>query len=136
MSRLWNAPWLVAGAALLAGLELFVAVGIWVDRFTEDSVALYEGTTVRVPSETGPLYGDLLLTGLIGGAALAVIAGLYLRSRRPVVAHRLIVGGLIPAALSGLVFWWFPPFWIASVVAVAVMIGVSLKPRTTEPVRA
>ena len=125
MKELKREHWWLATAALIAGVELFVTGGIWFDRLTDDTVELYEGVAVRVPNDLGPVYGDVLFTGVVGLAAVAIIAGLYFRSTRAERGHRLMLAGLVPAALAGIVLFWFPPFWVLSVVAIAVMVRVS-----------
>ncbi len=117
--------WWAIGAGLIAVLELVFSVGIWVERLSEDRTRdLREGVTVTVPSEFGPIYGDILLTGAVTLAAVAVIAGLYLRRRQPNRARGLLLAGLAPAVAAGAVFFWFPPFWVISAVAIAVMVRV------------
>lgn len=116
---------------------MFVAGGIWFDRLTNDTVELYEGVAVRVPNDFGPVYGDVLLTGAIALAAFAIIAGLFIRSTQAVRGHRLMLAGLTPAALAGIVFFWFPPFWVLSAMAIAVMVRVSRElTRTGAPIAA
>lgn len=117
--------WWVVAAAALAGLELFVVAGTWIERFSTEKVTLYQGVTVELPSQTGPLWGIVLGTGAIVLAAAAVLGGLYLRAKRPAQSRRLILAGLAPAALAGVVFFWFPPMWVVSLMAVAVMVRVS-----------
>ncbi len=118
--------WWTLGAGLIAVLELVFSAGIWIERLTEDRTRdLGNGVTLTVPSELGPVWGAILVTGAVALAASAIFAGLYLRRRRPEPARALIVVGLVPSVLSGVVFFWFPPMWLISAVAIAVVVGVS-----------
>jgi hypothetical protein len=117
--------WWTIGAGLIAVLELVFSVGLWVDRLTEDRTRdLGNGVTFTVPSEFGPVWGDILLTGGVALAAAAIIAGLHRRNSQPDRSRSLLVAGLAPAALAGVVFFWFPPFWGVSVLAVALIVRV------------
>lgn len=102
--------WLIA-VALIAGFEIFFAVGIQLDRGNLD--------------DPGPLYGDILLSMATFAAALAILAGIRLRSSDPRRASRLMTIGLVPAALSGVVFIWFPPFWGLTALAIALIVKVN-----------
>ncbi|NNC93195.1 MAG: hypothetical protein HKN80_11970, partial [Acidimicrobiia bacterium] len=106
LKRTW---WLVL-AALVAGLELVVAVGIWIDKLIRDTV-LINGTEVELPGEALLAWGDIALTGLLALAAAAITVGSIGRASQPDRSRGLIVTGLVPAALIGVVFFWFPPFW-------------------------
>ena len=101
--------WLIV-AALIAGFEIFFAVGIQVDRSGLD--------------DPGPLDGDILLSLATAGAALAILAGILLRSSQPRRSSMLMTIGLAPAALAGIVFFWFPPFWGLTALAVTLMVKV------------
>jgi hypothetical protein len=127
--------WWLAGAILIAGLEILLILGIWIDRLTDNTVVLSNGTVLAVPSEAGPLYGDVLLTGAIAAGAAAILAGLYLRSTRRSRGHLLMVTGLVPAAAAGVVFFWYPPMWAVSALAVAVIVRtIGELNRAPEPV--
>ncbi len=120
LKRNW---WLVL-AALIAGLELVFAAGIWVDKFIKDTV-LVNGTEVALPGKALLVWGDIALTSLSALAAIAIIAGLYIRTSQPDRSRWLIVVGLVPAVLIGVVFFWFPPFWFVSGAAIAVIARAS-----------
>lgn len=135
MNNFKRENWWLATAALIAGVELFVAGGIWFDRIFNSTVELYEGVTVR--NDLGPLHGDVVFTGAVGLAAVAIITGLYVRSTRADRGHWLILAGLVPAALAGIVLFWFPPFWVLSVMAIAVIVRLSRElTRTGAPIAA
>lgn len=126
--------WWTWGAGLIAALELAFSAGIWIERMTEDRTRnLGSGVTITVPSEFGPVWGDVLLTGVVALAAGAIVAGLSLRMRRPERARRLLLAGLVPAAAAGVVFFWFPPFWGVSLLAIALIVQTA---RTEAPVAA
>ena len=122
LKRTW---WLVL-AALVAGLELVVAVGIWIDKLIRDTV-LINGTEVELPGEALLAWGDIALTGLLALAAAAITVGILVRASQPDRSRGLIVAGLVPAALIGVVFFWFPPFWIVSGAAIAVIVRISTR---------
>jgi hypothetical protein len=118
--------WWTIGAGLIAVLELVFAVGVWVDRLTEDRTReLGGGVTVTVASEFGPVWGDVLLTGVVALAAAGIIAGLYLHDRQPGRARALLLAGLAPAAVAGAVFFWFPPMWVVSILAIALIVRIA-----------
>lgn len=117
--------WLMVGAGLIAALELWLAVVVWIERITEDRTRdLGSGVTVTVPSDLGPVWGDVLFSAATAAAGVAIVTGLYQLNRRPQLARNLILAGLAPATLAGAVFFWFPPFWLITAVAIAAMVGV------------
>ena len=122
VKRQW---WLIV-AALIAGLELVVSAGIWIDKLTKDTVLL-NGTEVELPGEALLVWGDIALTGLLALAGVAIIVGIFVRPSRPDRSRWLMVVGLAPAALIGVVFFWFPPFWIVSGAAIAVIARISTR---------
>lgn len=118
--------WLIVGAGLIAVLELMLAAAVWIERLLEDRTRdLGNGVIVTVPSEFGPLWEDIIFTGIAGLAGVAIIAGLYLLGRRPQRGRNLLLAGLAPATLAGAVFYWFPPFWVITPVAIAAMVGAA-----------
>jgi len=116
--------WWLGVAALIAALQLVLSVGIWVDKLTAETMNI-NGVVVELPAEPLLDWGAILLTGGFVLAAAALVAGLYLRSRKPDRSRWLIMAGLVPAALLGVVFFWFPPFWIVSGAAIAVIARIS-----------
>lgn len=116
--------WWLAVAALIAGLQVVLAVGIWVDKLTAETTNV-NGVAVELPAEPLLDWGAILLTGAFALAAGALVAGLYLRSSQPDRSRWLIMIGVIPAVLIGVVFFWFPPFWIVSGAALAVLVRAS-----------
>jgi len=126
--------WWLGVAALMAGLQLVLGVGIWVDKLVTDTTRV-NGVVVDLPDKALLVWGDILLTSLTVLATAAIVAGLYLRSRRPERSRRLIMIGVLPSVLIGAVFFWFPPFWIVSGAAIAVVVRAS-KGAMREPVAA
>jgi len=110
MSSLKRNWWLVA-AALVGGFEIFFAVAILFDRTDEP--------------DPGPLYGTILLSIAAAAAGIAILAGLAMRSSQPARARTLMIAGLAPAALAGVVFFWFPPFWLLTALAVTLIVKTS-----------
>jgi hypothetical protein len=126
--------WWLGVAALIAGLHLVLGVVIWIDKLTAETTSI-NGVVVELPAEPLLDWGAILLTGVMAVAAAAIIAGLYLRSQRPERSRWLIMIGVIPSVLIGVVFFWFPPFWIVSGAALAVLVRVSQEAKR-EPVPA
>ena len=127
--------WWLAVAVAIAGLELVIAVGIWVDKLIKDTV-LVNGTEVELPGEALLVWGDIALTAVLALAAIAIIAGLYRRTSEPDRSRWLMATGLVPAALIGVVFFWFPPFWIVSGAAIAVIARIATQGSMKELVTA
>ena len=62
---------------------------------------------------------DAVVTlGVAVTAVTALIAGLRLMRSRPRLAARLLVVGLLPAIASGVMFFWFPPMYLVSAIAI------------------
>lgn len=59
--------------------------------------------------------GGLVWAGLVLVAAAAIIAGLVMVRRRPVPGTVILCLG---AVLAGVAFFWFPPFWMVSLLIV------------------
>jgi hypothetical protein len=128
LKRNW---WLIL-AALIAGVELVFAAGIWIDKLIKDTVNV-NGTEVALPGKALLVWGDIALTGLLALAAAAIIVGLSLRTSQPDRSRWLLLVGLLPAAVIGVVFFWFPPFWIVSGAAIAVIARISAQGMRKEP---
>ncbi|MDH3605970.1 MAG: hypothetical protein OER12_03130, partial [Acidimicrobiia bacterium] len=126
MKGLKRTTWWLATAAVIAGTYLTVAVGLWVDRLIPDTVTLSNGRKVRLPSE--PLLGDILFTGIVAALGVVLILGILKYSTNPRRGRLLMLVGLIPAAASGAVFFWFPPFWILTALAVVVIVRLAVEP--------
>jgi hypothetical protein len=126
MTETVRRQWWLVVAALIAVMELVVSAGIWIDKLTAETVLL-NGTEVELPGEALLVWGDIALTGLLALAAAAIIAGLSARDSQPDRSRWLIMAGLVPAALLGVVFFWFPPFWIVSGAAIAVIARISTR---------
>ena len=58
-------------------------------------------------------------------AAVAVVTGLLLRRSKPERAQTLLVVGLIPGLMAGMVFFWFPPFWLVSIVSLTLIVRIA-----------
>jgi len=128
LKRNW---WLIL-AALIAGVELVFAAGIWIDKLIKDTVTV-NGTEVALPGKAVLVWGDIALTGLLALAAAAITVGLSLRTSQPDRSRWLLLVGLLPAAVIGVVFFWFPPFWIVSGAAIAVIARISVQGMRKEP---
>jgi hypothetical protein len=114
---MFKQTWWVTLAVLLAGFEAFMAVGFGLD--SELTVA------ARV--------GMFLLPMAF---AVTAIIGARLRPRQRQRGDALIAIGLVPSALVGVVFFWFPPMWLVTVAGVAVMVATIRDARVPVPVAA
>jgi len=99
MKGLRKENWWLITVSLIAALYVVISVGIGFDQSGGAEL----------------LFGDLLLALVVTAAAGALIMGMWLRSTRPQLGNGLLIAGLIPAALSGAVLFWFPPFWVLTV---------------------
>jgi hypothetical protein len=114
---MFKQTWWVTLAVLLAGFEAFMAVGFGLD--SESNVAARVGWFL-VP---------------MAFAAVTVI-GARQRPRQRQRGDTLIAIGVIPSALVGVVFFWFPPLWLVTVAGVAVMVAATRDARVPVPVAA
>lgn len=99
---LFKQTWWVSLAVVLAGLQIVFAIGIGMD--SEASVA--ERTVIFFVS---------------GGSAALALFGARQRPRHRRRGDVLIALGVVPAVISGIIFFWFPPMWLTTAAGVAAM---------------
>ena len=69
-----------------------------------------------------------LIDALIPITGVAVLlVGLRLLRSRPRVAAALLTIGLLPVALAGVIFFWFPPMWAVSVLGIYLIVKVIME---------
>jgi hypothetical protein len=59
--------------------------------------------------------------------AVVLIVGLKLLSSQPRIAAVLLTVGLLPVALVGVIFFWFPPMWLVSVIGIYLIVKVYME---------
>ena len=59
--------------------------------------------------------------------AVVLIVGLKLLSSQPRIAAVLLTVGLLPVALVGVIFFWFPPMWLVSVIGIYLIVRVYME---------
>ncbi len=106
---MFKQTWWVSVAAVLAGLQAFITIGLGVDP--ESGV----GVTARV----------VMVTVMAAFSALIII-GIRQRSSQPRRSDVLIAVGVVPSALAGIAMFWFPPMWLVTVAGLTV-IGSALR---------
>lgn len=101
---MFKQTWWVSVAVVLAGLQTFFAIAFGVDPDA--------GVTAQA-------------TMFIGLAAFTTLAVIGIRQRREQRRRgdTLIAVGLIPSAIAGIAFFWFPPMWLMTVAAIAVIVA-------------
>lgn len=120
---------------LIAGVEAVVGVGTLVDRYRTETQPLFDGVAAEIPADAGPLWGDLLFSGVVAACAIALVGAIYLWHTRPRQAGWLALVGLAPALISGVVFFWFPPFWLTTALAGYVFVQIARTLAQPQPVR-
>lgn len=60
------------------------------------------------PDNTGPLYGRLILLGVMATGAALIIAGAVLLRRGQPRGSKMVALGVLPGSV-GIAFFWFPP---------------------------
>lgn len=119
-----HARWYRPILGVFAAVEALAAVGSLIDRYRTDTQPLFEGVAAEVPANGGPLWEDLLFSGIMAACAIALAGAIYMWHRRPRQAGLLTLVGLAPALISGVVFFWFPPFWLTTAVAAFVFVQI------------
>lgn len=77
--------------------------------------------------------GDRAVSVLIAEAVVpfvgvtALVVGLRLLNSKPKAAAILLTIGLLPVALAGALFFWFPPMWAVSVLGVYLIVKVFME---------
>lgn len=59
--------------------------------------------------------------------ALVLIIGLSLLTSQPRAASVLLTVGLLPVALVGAIFFWFPPMWVVSLLGIYLIVKVVME---------
>lgn len=59
--------------------------------------------------------------------AVVLIVGLTLLTSQPRIAAVLLTVGLLPVALAGVVFFWFPPMWLVSLIGIYLIVKVYME---------
>lgn len=85
--------------------------------------------------------GDNLVGVFAGLAVIMVFGGLWLRQERLRLGNSMVMVGVVPALIAGVVFFWFPPMWLSTIAAGAVMVKAAqevvaagrLHPRESAP---
>ena len=116
--------WWLGVAALLGALQLAIIVGIWIDKLIAETTNI-NGVVVELPGEPLLDWGLITLTIVALVATAAIAVGLYSWFRSGDQSRWLIMIGVLPSALIGFVFFWFPPFWIVTGAAIAVFLRAS-----------
>lgn len=101
---MFKQTWWVTLAVLLAGFEVFLAVGFGLD------------SELAVVARIGWFLVPMAF-------AVTTVIGARLRPRQRPRGDALIAIGLVPSALVGVVFFWFPPLWLVTVAGIAVMMA-------------
>lgn len=83
--------WWHVSAAVIGALMLMLGIGDFVS-----------------PDNTGPLYGQLILLGVMATGAALIVYGLILVRRSEVRGYKLVAVGVLPGSV-GIAFFWFPP---------------------------
>jgi cation transport ATPase len=100
---LFKQTWWVTLTVILAVLQIVFAVGIGLDS---------EATATE----------RLVIFSIWGGTAVLALVGVQKRRRSRRTGDTLIAVGVIPALISGIIFFWFPPMWLTTAAALAVIV--------------
>ncbi len=98
--------WWVSLAFVLAGLQAIFAVGIGLD------------------SEASATERIVVFSVWVGGAVLAIL-GARLRLRNPRGGDALLALGVVPAVITGIIAFWFPPMWLTTAAGLAVFVSAT-----------
>jgi hypothetical protein len=101
---LFKQTWWVSLAVILAGLQVVFAIGIGAD------------------SEASNTERIVIFIAFGGGAVLTLLA-IRLRPRYQVRGDALIAVGVVPAFVTGIIAFWFPPLWLATAAGIAVIVS-------------
>jgi hypothetical protein len=102
--------WAIRLVAAFEGLLVFSSLGV---------VAGDDGSV-------GARDGVLMLVASLS-VVVAVWVGLRLLSSRPRLAAGLLVYGLLPAIATGFVFYWFPPFYLVTLLGIYLAVRVLME---------
>jgi peptidoglycan/LPS O-acetylase OafA/YrhL len=58
----------------------------------------------------------------LGGSAALAFIGVQQRPRNRRIGDALIALGVVPAVVSGIIFFWFPPMWLTTAAGLVVMV--------------
>ena len=101
---LFKQTWWVSLAVVLAVLQIVFAVGIALDQEAS--------ATER-----------LVIFSVWGGSAALAFIGVQQRPRNRRIGDVLIALGVVPAVVSGIIFFWFPPLWLTTAAGLVVMVA-------------
>jgi hypothetical protein len=99
---LFKQTWWVSLAVVLAGLQVVFAIGIGADSEASN--------TERI-----------VFFSVWGGGAVLTILGARLRRQNQRSGDALIALGVVPAAITGIIAYWFPPMWLVTAAGLAVI---------------
>ena len=92
--------WWLASAMVIGVLMLMLGVG-----------------NLLNPDDTGPLFGQLVLLGVMATGAGLIGFGLLERRRDPARGSKIVAIGVLPG-IVGLAFFWFPPAVLVGILAI------------------
>ncbi len=99
---LFKQTWWVTLAVVLAGLQIVFAIGIGMD------------------SEASGTERLVVFSVWGAGAALAIF-GAQQRPRHRRRGNALVALGVVPAVITGIIAFWFPPLWLTTAAGLAVI---------------
>jgi hypothetical protein len=105
--------WAIGVFAVLQGV--FVVEGGLALFLKDDSIGTSLSST-RVPEFLIPL-----------ATMTCLLVGLRILGERPRTAAALLTVGLLPVALFGFIFFWFPPMYLVSVVGIYLIVRVFME---------
>jgi hypothetical protein len=102
--------WLIGAGAVFQGMFLVEA-----------------GFALAFGHENKSTIGAALTVAVFAATVLALVIGLRLLSSKPRMASYLLTFGLLPIALAGVMFFWFPPMYLASVLGTYLIVRVFME---------
>jgi hypothetical protein len=64
----------------------------------------------------------LVIFSVWGGSAALAFIGVQQRPRNRRIGDALIALGVLPAVVTGIIFFWFPPLWLTTAAGLVVMV--------------
>ena len=99
---LFKQTWWVSLAVVLAGLQIVLAIGIGLDS---------EATAIE----------RVVFFSVWGAGAALVVLGTQQRPGHRRRGDALIALGVVPAVLTGIIAFWFPPLWLSTAAGLLVI---------------